>query len=204
MRHMRTAATATLLILAPLGVFALAEQPDTPRLELGPQVTQIYLPVNPVGSVQYQPGFGAVASVKLSRIFGVDSGFSITPTIPLTGTSFAGGRLTQGLIGARVGFAFRHLEIYGKIRPGFASFGDAILHAVSTPNLQFQVGRLTEPALDVGAIVVLRISHRLGVRYEIGDTMIHYQSRTIDASQPPVAGRLVNNLQLGGALVFGF
>ena len=55
----------TALAIAFLGSVGFAQQADAPRVEVGPQLTQTYLPVNPVGSVQYQPAFGIVAAVKL-------------------------------------------------------------------------------------------------------------------------------------------
>jgi hypothetical protein len=184
---------------------AFAQHPDAPRLEIGPQLTQIYFPLRPVGSVQYQLGYGLVFSGNLLRRFGADAGFCVTPTAPISGTTFAGGRLTEAFFGARVGiFRARHFEFYGKVRPGFVHFNDVILHATSDPTLQFQTGSLTEPALDVGGIAMLRVSKRIGIRYEIGDTIIHYGGRIIDPSQPAVPPRLVNALQLGVALVVGF
>ena len=144
-----------------------------PRLEIGPQITQTYLPVNPVGSVQYQLPIGGLGAIRIRSWLAMDSSLGITPTIPIEGTSFAGGRLTEGFLGARLGFRFRRVEIYGKIKPaGVVSFGKAILHVESNNSaLQFETGRLTEPALDLGGIVMLRISKRLAVRYDVGDTL---------------------------------
>lgn len=205
MGHCATAAIVAVAILSPMGSTAFAAPIDPPRLEIGPQITQAYLPVSPVGSVQYQLSIGALGSIRLRRWIAIDSSLGITPTIPIEGTSFAGGRLTEGFLGARLGFRFRRVEIYGKIRPGFASFGKAILHAGSSGStLQFETGRLTEPALDLGGIVMIRISRRFAVRYDVGDIFIHYRERSIDLNQPPVPGQFVNSLQLGAAFVFCF
>jgi len=188
-----------------IGAQAFAQHTDAPRLEIGFQLTQIYLPVRPVGSVQYQLGYGVVLSGKILTRFGVDVGFSITPTTPISSTSFAGGRLSEAFFGVRVGiFLARHFEFYAKVRPGLVHFDDVILHATSDPTLQFQTGSLTEPALDVGGIAMLRVSRRIGIRYEIGDTFIHYGSRIVDPSQPAVPGHLVSAFQLGAGFVVGF
>jgi hypothetical protein len=90
---------------------ASAQRQDRPSLEAGPELTQIYLPVNPVGTVQYQPGLGFTMSALLQESIAADLGFSITPTVPLSGTSFAGGRLTQVLVGARGGLYVGRLEV---------------------------------------------------------------------------------------------
>jgi hypothetical protein len=47
-------------------------QVNTARAEFGPELTQIYFPVNPVGSVQYQPGFGAFGSLRLYKTLRVN------------------------------------------------------------------------------------------------------------------------------------
>lgn len=201
----RVAVITSLLLFAHFGSVVFAQQPNTPRLELGPQLTQIYLPVQPVGNVQYQLGYGMVFSERLFSRLGADASFSVTPTIPISGTSFAGGRLTEAFFGARVGLFFaRHFELYGKVRPGFARFGDVILHTTSSPTLQFQTGSLTDSAVDVGGIAMLRVSRRVGIRYEAGDTIIYYGSRIVDPSQRAVPSHLVNTLQLGVAFVVGF
>ena len=140
-------------------------QANTTRFEFGPQLTQIYFPVNPVGSVQYQPGFGAFGSLGLFKAFKLDSSFSLTPTVPITGTSFVGGRLTAVFLGVRAGLSKGRIDVDAKVRPGLASFGSVVLRISPPPNPQFFVGRLTEPSLDIGGVVEVRISRRFAVRY---------------------------------------
>jgi hypothetical protein len=193
---------AVLLVAA--AVPAPAQGQNTPLLEAGPELTQMYLPVNPVGTVQYQPGVGFTMSARLHRALAADLGFSVTPTVPLSGTSFAGGRLTQTLVGVRGGLYIRRIEVCAKVRPGIVSFGDAILHSFSTPSgVQLQTGRLTEPAIDVGGVVIVHASRRLGFRYEAGDTLIDYRPRFISASESH-AGHMVNTLAFGLAFVVDF
>ena len=115
----------------------------THRFELGPEVTQIYPPVNPVGSVQYQPAVGGSAAFNLSKYFGIDSSISITPTVPISATTFAGGRLTQFFAGGRAGIRKGRFRIYGKLRPGLVSFGSAITAVGPAPDFQLFEGRLT-------------------------------------------------------------
>jgi hypothetical protein len=183
---------------------ASAQRQESPPLEAGPELTQIYLPVDPVGTVQYQPGVGFTMSARFHRALAADLGFSVTPTVPLSGTSFAGGRLTQALVGARGGLYFGRVEVCAKVRPGVVSFGDAILHAFPTPaGVQFQTGRLTEPAIDVGGIVIVHASRRLGFRYEAGDTLIDYRPRFISVSEPRVS-HMVSTLAFGFGFVVAF
>src|SRR5437016_9736365 len=97
-------------------------QDIAPRIEVGPQVTQLYVPARTVGSVTYQPAVGAICSVKIKgNLVGFDSSFSFTPKTPNESTAFAGGRLTQAFFGIRVGISKGRLHLYAKVRPGFAS-----------------------------------------------------------------------------------
>ncbi len=152
-------------------------QDIVPRIEVGPQVTQLYVPARTVGSVTYQPAVGAICSVKIKgNLVGFDSSFSFTPKTPNESTAFAGGRLTQAFFGIRVGISKGRLHLYAKVRPGFASFGNVILQVTPPPAFSFQLGRLTEPALDAGGIVMITISRRFAVRYDVGDTLIFYEA----------------------------
>src|SRR5882762_11279832 len=191
-------------LLLCLVTISASAQANTTRVEFGPELTQVYFPVNPVGSVQYQPGFGAFGSLRLYKTVSVDSSFSITPTVPITGTSDVGGRLTQAFLGVRAGLSKGRIDVDAKVRPGLASFGSVILRITPPPNLQFFVGRLTEPSLDIGGVVEVRISRRFAVRYEMGDTMIFYGTRKLFTNRPPVSSELVNTLQFGTGFAFRF
>lgn len=181
-----------------------SSQTNTAKIEFGPELTQIYFPVNPVGSVQYQPGFGAFGSLRLYKTLRVDSSFSFTPIAPVTGTSDVGGRLTQAFLGVRAGLSKGRIAIDAKVRPGLASFCQVILTITPPPKLQLFVGRLTEPSLDIGGIVEVGITRRFAVRYEMGDTMIFYGARRLFTNRPPVSSELVNTLQFGTGFVFRF
>jgi hypothetical protein len=90
------------------------------------------------------------------------------------------------------------------VRPGVISFGNAILRASSTPSkVQFQTGRLTEPAVDLGGVAIIHASRRLAFRYEAGDTLVDYRPRSISVSGTQ-AGRMVSTFVFGLALVVDF
>lgn len=107
-------------------------------------------------------------------------------------------------MGVRAGLWKGRIELDAKARPGLASFGSVILRITPPPNLQFFVGRLTEPSLDIGGIVEVRISRRFAVRYEMGDTMIFYGTRKLFTNRPPVSSELANTLQFGTGFAFRF
>jgi len=179
-------------------------QDALPKFEAGPQITQLYVPKNIVGSVTYQPSLGGIFCIAIKRNLAFDSAVSFTPNVPNESTSFAGGRMTQAFLGARMGFVRGRIGIYAKIRPGVVSFGGAILRVTPSPTFGFQLGRLTEPSLDAGGIVTVAVSRRLAVRYEAGDTVIFYGSRVLIAGAAPIPGRATNNFQFGIAFLFRF
>lgn len=182
-----------------------AAQDVAPRIEVGPQITQLYVPASTVGSVTYQPAFGATCSVRIrGNLVGLDSAFSFTPKPPNESTTFAGGRLTQAFFGFRVGISKGRVHLYAKLRPGFVSFGSVILRITPPPGFSFEFGRLTEPALDAGGIVQVTISRRLAVRYEVGDTLVFYEGKVLSTGQPQTPSRTTNNLQFAAGFLFRF
>lgn len=181
-----------------------AQEYRVSRIELGPQLQQIYLPVDPVGTVDYHPGVGGILTVKISSIFNFDAAASITPGIPIDSTGSAGGRMTQVFTGFSGGISKRRVRILGKFRPGLVSFGSAITRVGPPPQFQFFRGRLTEPALDIGGIAEVGISKRFAARYEAGDTIIRYGSRTFIVGQPPSRTQFANCFQFGIGFMFRF
>jgi hypothetical protein len=193
----------TVLLLA-VGVFRTSTAAGQDTYEVGPELTQIYLPSGTVGSVAYEPAFGGTLSVNIKSHFGIDSSISFTPKAAISATSYAGGTLLQGFAGARVGGSKGRVSLYAKARPGFASFSGAILTVGAPPASQVQLGRLTEPSVDFGGIIVVRVSRRFAVRYEMGDTLIFYSRRAPVQSTVSVPGATTNNLQFATGFLFRF
>lgn len=198
---MRSILVAILLSLGPIGA---AQDCQRHQIELGPEINQIFLPVKPVGSVQYQPAIGAMAAFDLKKLLSIDSSVSITPTFPISATTFAGGRLTEFFVGGRTGVCKGRLRIYAKFRPGLVSFGSVIARVGPAPQFQFFRGRLTEPAFDLGGILEVAISRRFAARYEAGDTIIRYRSRTLVTGEAPTSPEITHNFQFGLGFMFRF
>lgn len=181
-----------------------AQSSSLSRFEVGPEINQIYLPVDPVGSVTYQPGLGATGALNIKRWLGLDGSISFTPNSTSTETSFAGGHLTQLAIGARAGFTRGRFRIYGKLRPGFANFSSLIAHVDPRPPFTFHFASLTAPSLDAGAIVQIDLLRRFSLRYEAGDTMIRYPKRTVVLVLPPSPAEVTHNFEFGVGFMFHF
>ncbi|MGH9571875.1 MAG: outer membrane beta-barrel protein, partial [Candidatus Angelobacter sp.] len=115
---------------------ATAQTAETPRFELGPEITQTYFPQNSVG-VDYQAALGASFSANVNQHFGADGVVTFTPAATGTATNRAGGRLLQISAGVRAGFSKDRFRIYGKLRPGAVSFGSVITRIGPPPTSQF-------------------------------------------------------------------
>jgi hypothetical protein len=180
-----------------------ARKPDigTPRYEVGVHFTSLSLkpprPIcgspcilpNDLGPIT-EPGLGGRFTLNLTDNIGLEaegnfytrqhgsSRFSFLP-IP-------SGHMFQGQFGVKVGQRFGSFGIFGKARPGFVGFTQA-LQLVSTrietlpafDNRQvevgeFRIGTTKYFSTDVGGVVEFYLSRRLMTRIDLGDTIIWY------------------------------
>ena len=148
------------------------------------------------------------------------------------------GNVTEGLFGVKIGKRFKKWGIFGKARPGFASFSRGAFDIVplasfsgpgqvscfgTVPNLVpcFRIAetRRTHAVLDLGGVLEFYPSKRIVVRFDGGDTMIHYTRRTFttlvaDPANPtsgiPVLGTFIgpahtrHSFQFMGGVGFRF
>ncbi len=200
---MRRVSVLVCIVLILCVNLAFAQNQKEPKLEFGPQLTQWYLPVVPNGSIHYQPGVGAFVSYNFKRYFGFDAALNFMPSPP-EGSSFAGGRVTQGLFGLRAGIQKGRVGLYGKVRPGFSRFSNVILSVPPPPDDQWVFGPLTKPSLDLGGIITVRVNRRFAVRYELGDTMVFYGDRNPALGAPPGPSYRSHNFQFATGFVMRF
>ena len=107
------------------------------------------------------------------------------------------GHVTEGLFGVKAGKRFQKWGVFGKARPGFMSFSKGSFDIVPTGGtgpfpFTIVVSRRTAFAFDVGGVVEFYPSKRIVVRFDGGDTILHYSSRTFHSfSVDPITGALV-------------
>ena len=104
----------------------------------------------------------------------------------------------QGFVGFKAGKRWNRFGAFGKFRPGLNSYSGAIKGITSTNPLTFQLGRRTDPSFDLGGIFEFYVSRRILLRYDLGDTIIHYNSGS------GVPGLVKNNFQFSTAMAFRF
>ena len=138
------------------------------RYELGAGYTNVSLPVvkSECGVCrQNNSGFGSIFTFNFNRVIGLDNSVSL---LPAQGGSRG---MVEGLFGIRVGERFKHWGIFGKVRPGFIYYQEAM------PGLGGdQSTSLTRFAWDFGGIVEIYPNRRSSLRFDLGTTMVRYLS----------------------------
>ena len=124
------------------------------------------------------------------------------------GTSMSGphdgGTILEGLLGIKGGVRRNHFGFFGKVRPGFNSYSQALASITSsaTPTI-YGYERSTTFVLDLGGIVEAYPSEHSTVRVEVGDTHLYFGTRDVNVDgtiQSFPGGKLQHSIQL----VFGY
>jgi hypothetical protein len=126
--------------------------------------------------------------------------------------SATAGTWIQGLFGVKAGQRFDRFGLFAKVRPGFMHFRKDPFGASdprgrpSFPNRNF--AHSTEPSIDIGGVAEFYLRRGLILRFDLGDTVLHYGHRTVVVSQvlPPIeaAGFTTHNWQGSFGLGFRF
>lgn len=145
-------------------------------------------------------GFGGFASYRLWGVFDLDSDVLYFPASRTTGGAHDGGKILQGLFGVKAGIRRNHYGFFGKVRPGFNSYSQAVTSVTdsnrSSPSYTY--GRSTNMVLDLGGIVEFYPRERSTLRLEAGDTHIFYGTRSVDVNGVPTVypgGGLKHSIQ---------
>ena len=173
-------------------------QSNTPKLELGAQYTLIHISVD--GS---QPttdsGVGGRIGYNLTDHFGIEGEINFFPQKRRTGI-YIDRQKAEGLFGVKVGTHSDKVGIFGKLRPGFLFISEGRLN----PNIVFVKApplpvSQTKFALDFGGVLEFYPSRHSLLRFDLGDTVIHFSKSSISASS-----FTNHNLQLSVGVGFRF
>ena len=147
-------------------------------------------------AVRTEPGFGGYASYRFYGVFYFDSDLLYFPRGSNSSGPHDGGEILEGLFGLKGGIRRNHFGIFGKVRPGFNSYSDA-LSAISATG-QESFSRSTNFVLDLGGIVEFYPAEHGTLRLEAGDTHIYFNTRDINFSGtivPAGGGKLQHTIQ---------
>ena len=93
--------------------------------------------------------------------------------------------ITEGLFGVKMGKRFEHFGIFGKVRPGFIYYDEAMPGGgVTTPE------SLTRFAWDLGGTFEYYPNRDSTLRFDVGTTLVRYLSDHSDPKQYPLGSSL--------------
>ncbi|HEV2705625.1 MAG TPA: hypothetical protein VGV59_06845 [Pyrinomonadaceae bacterium] len=177
-------AVITMLLVARVPP-ACAQDEDLPKVEVGAQFSSLSLGRIDFLDSETKAGFGGRITFNLNRSLALEAEGNFFPRQEPQ-ASARGGRALQGLFGVKAGKRFERFGVYGKARPGFVHFTDAINEISSTSAVldgetfffpELRTGGKTHFAVDVGGVLELYHTRRVLTRFDFGDTIIRYGER---------------------------
>ena len=167
------------------------------KWEFGPLFSTMFIQrEGPADGVRTEPGFGGYASYRFYHVFYFDSDVLYFPRGSNSSGPHDGGEILQGLFGLKGGIRRNHFGIFGKVRPGFNSYSQALSGISSSGQESFD--RSTNLVLDLGGIVEFYPGERGTLRLEAGDTHIYFNTRDVNfggTAIPVGGGKLQHTIQ---------
>jgi hypothetical protein len=178
------------------------------RYELGGLVTYTFLReigTRDVGVGTDSGGLGGRLVYRAFPLLDLETEFNFLP-----GNSATSGNHLQGFFGVKTGKRWKQGGIFLKARPGFIHFRRDPFGVPKPGSSIFSTERATstEPDIDLGGVVEYYTARGLILRFDLGDSMIHYARRTVRTSQflPPfeAGGFTTHNWQGSFGISFRF
>ncbi|HET7107013.1 MAG TPA: outer membrane beta-barrel protein [Candidatus Acidoferrum sp.] len=167
------------------------------KWEFGPLFSTMFIGrEGPTDGVRTEPGFGGYASYRFYHVFYFDGDLLYFPRGSNSSGPHDGGEILEGLFGLKGGIRRNHFGIFGKVRPGFNSYSQA-LSAIS-PTGQESFSRSTNFVLDLGGIVEFYPGEHGTLRLEAGDTHIYFNTRDVNVGSTIVSaggGKMQHTIQ---------
>ena len=135
-----------------------------------------------------EPGFGGRLGYNINRNIALEAEMNFFPR----DKNFEGGRKLQGLFGIKAGRRFGKFGLFAKGRPGFLRESKEDF----TPQVRLCIAIFPPPvgcsdpisktnfAIDIGGVVEYSFSKRFVLRFDAGDTIVHFSSRRTVVSVP--------------------
>jgi Outer membrane protein beta-barrel domain len=127
-------------------------------------------------NVRTEPGFGGYGSYRFYGVFYLDGSVLYFPISASPSGPHDGGTILQTLVGLKGGIRRNHFGFFGKVRPGFNSYSDALTSITASGNTY---ARSTTFVLDLGGIVEFYPTERSTLRIEAGDTHIYFGNSNV-------------------------
>jgi hypothetical protein len=195
-----------------------AQAQETPKVEIGVQVTALdlgdfKLAVPDLGDSQR--GVGGRVTININDNLSVEGEFNTFPndfrlSIPqlsnLVTRQLTRDRVDQFLFGIKAGVRSDHFGIFAKLRPGYVR---SVLQDETTgnanPTLNTMFRTSSGWALDMGGVFEFYPSRHTMLRFDAGDTIIRYETKTQNASGQATTTKFINhNLQVSAGFGLRF
>jgi hypothetical protein len=187
----------------------IAGAQDAPqRRELGGLITYTFLReigTRDVGVGTESAGLGGRLVYRAFPLLDLETEINFLP-----GNSATSGNHLQGFFGVKAGKRWQKGGIFLKARPGFIHFRRDPFGVGKPDNSFFSNERATstEPDIDLGGVIEYYTSRGLILRFDLGDSVIHYARRTVRTSDflPPfeAGGFTTHNWQGSFGISFRF
>ena len=158
---------------------ALSQSQDLPKFEVAGEFTT--LERGDFNGRRTDPGFGGRFTYNLNEVFSLEAAGYFFPKGCFSCRE--NGRITEVVGGVKVGKRFENWGIFAKARPGFIRFSEGDFDIVPVPGggqfpFQFERRALNAFATDIGGVLEFYPSKRIVTRFDAGDTIIYFPSRT--------------------------
>ena len=186
MRKTLILASAAIALALFSGKVVAQSDSDPGKIEVGVHFTSITKP--DFGGGNTEPGFGGRFTFNFNRSFAVEAEGNFFPHNCQGCISENVGTLTEAFVGVKAGKRWSKFGIFGKARPGLASFSGGnfdvrLIQSLpgSFPVFEIDRSRANNFAFDVGGVIELYVSRRIFTRFDGGDTIIRYSDRTFNS-----------------------
>lgn len=151
-----------------------------------------------------EPGFGGYASYRFYGALYLDGDILYFPRSTPHSGPHDGGTILEGTFGLKGGIRRNHFGFFGKARPGFNFYSQALTSINDTgPATVYGYGHATNFVLDLGGILEFYPHESGTLRLEVGDTHLYFNDRTVNSNGTPVTspgGKLQHSIQF----IFGY
>lgn len=215
--HRCPVVTFALVLLALFCAPALQAQ-DTPKVEVGIQVTALNLgdfKLAVPDLSESQRGFGGRLTINLTDHISIEGEINTFPnnfriTIPqltnIVRRDLTRDRVDQFLLGVKLGGRSDHWGIFAKVRPGYvrSKLEDQIT-GNANPTLNTLFRTTSGLALDWGGVLEFYPSRHTMLRFDLGDTIIRYETKPQTGAANQTTTKFTNhNLQVSAGFGLRF
>jgi len=185
-----------------------AAQDTGQRYELGGLITYTFLReigTRDVGVGTDSGGLGGRLVYRAFPVLDLETEINFLP-----GNSATSGNHLQGFFGVKAGKRWKKVGIFVKARPGFIHFSRDPFGVGKPGESVFSTERAasTELDVDLGGVMEYYTARGLILRFDLGDSIIHYARRTVRTSDflPPLeaGGFATHNWQGSFGISFRF